>query len=75
MSLGPTEAIARIPIPSPNDIYSIAASNGAVWVGTGDVPGVLDRIDPETNQIVARVPLFTSVLAIAAGNGTVWAHG
>jgi DNA-binding beta-propeller fold protein YncE len=59
---------------------SIAAGEGAVWVGvqaeevSSGEDGVV-RIDPATNEIVARIPLKQPPTQLVAGFGAVWAAG
>lgn len=58
----------------------LAVTDGAVWVGasawTEDEPGLLLRVDPDTNAIVATIPIddaFSRVSAVAASDDGVWA--
>jgi Tol biopolymer transport system component len=55
----------------------IAVGEGAVWVsvqGSGQNAYVA-RIDPGTNEVVARIPVNSSPWDIAAGAGSVWVTG
>ena len=63
-------------IPFRNDLYAIAADAAGVWVGAGDQPGRLYRIDPSTNAFVAELAELgkSTVLAVVVDNGTVWAY-
>jgi predicted Ser/Thr protein kinase len=59
-----------------NDLYAIAADDAGVWVGAGDQPGRLVRIDPSTNAFVAELAELgkSTVLAVVVDKGTVWAY-
>ena len=59
-----------------NDLYAIAADAAGVWVGAGDQPGRLLRIDPGTNALVAELAELdkSTVLAVVVDKGTVWAY-
>ena len=48
---------------------AIAAGAGAVWVAKA---WTLERIDPATNHVVARVPLAFRPDGVAVGDGRVW---
>jgi YVTN family beta-propeller protein len=55
----------------------IAVGEGAVWVsvqGSGQNAYVA-RIDPVTNEVIARIPVNSSPWDIAAGAGSVWGTG
>jgi DNA-binding beta-propeller fold protein YncE len=51
--------------------YGIAADNTAVWVHNGD-DGTLLRIDPQTNRIVAAIPVGRGQGGVAIGQDAVW---
>jgi predicted Ser/Thr protein kinase len=59
-----------------NDLYAIAANAAGVWVGAGDQPGRLLRIDPSTNAFVAELAELgkSTVLAVVVDDDTVWAY-
>jgi YVTN family beta-propeller protein len=50
---------------------SLAIGAGSVWV-LSDVSGVLSRIDPTTNQVVARIAVAPNSFAAVFGFGAVW---
>jgi virginiamycin B lyase len=50
---------------------SVAIGAGAVWLLT-DPAGVLSRIDPDTNQVSARIEVAANSFATAFGFGSVW---
>ncbi len=68
---------AVIPVgPYPKDV---AVGEGAVWVSVpAQEPSQDDlvvRIDPGTNEVVARIPVDRSIAGLAAGAGGVWVVG
>src|SRR5207249_7950181 len=63
--------VAAIPITIADSEASIAAGEGGVWVMT-DRKGVLSRIDPTTNKVVAQVPVKPNSFAAMAGFGAIW---
>jgi DNA-binding beta-propeller fold protein YncE len=71
------EVVASIRVaPGENDWDDeIAIGYGSVWVAVGD-RGMLVRIDPSSDQVVARIRGFgvsNSGMPIAIGEGAVWA--
>ena len=62
---------AEIPLQAATWRKRIVATEDAVWVASS---GLLERIDPATNTVVARVVLpDRSISAIAADDAAVWA--
>jgi len=53
------------------DAACVAVGAGSVWV-TSPNRGVVTRIDPETNDIVAEIPVAGFPQGIAVGFGSVW---
>lgn len=54
---------------------AVAVGEGGVWVSAGGgCSGSISRVDPETNEVVARIETGV-VTDIAAGAGSVWAAG
>jgi hypothetical protein len=51
---------------------SAVLAGGSVWVGR-DVGDEIDRIDPKTNKLVARIEVDSRPGGLAAGGGYVWA--
>ena len=49
----------------------IAAADGAVWVAASTA-GLVDRIDPGSNRVVARVPVHGSPHGVAAAGSDAW---
>jgi hypothetical protein len=57
---------------------SIAFGEGAVWVtvfGRGGARERVLRVDPDTNEVTARIPVEGGPFEIAAGRGAVWVTG
>jgi virginiamycin B lyase len=50
---------------------SVAVGAGSVWLLT-DTAGVLSRIDPATNQVVAKINVAPNSFAAVFGFGSVW---
>jgi len=71
LSVGPS------PFFSPRRTARIAAGEGAVWVMI-DAYGDIFRIDPQTSQVVATIPVGGRVGpgegGVAVGEGAVWFH-
>ncbi len=63
--------IARIPLTIANDEGSIVADKHGVWV-LSDAKGVLTRIDPEHNKVVAQIAVKENSFAAMAGFGSIW---
>jgi DNA-binding beta-propeller fold protein YncE len=64
-------AIIHTGLADPEGELSLAAGAGSIWVLT-DSAGVLSRIDPRTNRVVARIDVAHNSYAAAFGYGTVW---
>jgi hypothetical protein len=68
---------AVVPVgPHPQDV---AVGEGAVWVSVpAEQPGqdnLVVRIDPITNEVVARIPVEGYIEELAAGEGGIWGAG
>lgn len=71
INLATNEIVAEIPVRETRSRKRIAATKEAVWVASS---GILERIDPATNTVVASVELpGGSVSAIGADPNAVWA--
>ena len=57
--------LASVEVPAAN---SVAVGDGSVWVAGSDV-GLLAKIDPATNSVVARVKLQPYLCCVAVGGG------
>jgi streptogramin lyase len=64
---------ATIPtgLAEPEGELSVATGAGSVWLLT-DAAGVLSRIDPATNEVVARITVPPRSYAAVFGFGSVW---
>ena len=70
IDLATNEIAAEIPLRAASWRNGLAATDDAVWVASS---GLLERIDPATNTVVARVALpDRSISAIAADDAAVW---
>jgi len=57
----------------PSSPYGVGFGFGSVWVAVDAVAGgLLLRIDPATDKIVARIPVGAFATRIAAGLGALW---
>jgi virginiamycin B lyase len=65
------QVVARIPLTIANDEGSIVADKHGVWV-LSDAKGVLTRIDPSQNRIVAQITVKEHSFAAMAGFGSIW---
>jgi YVTN family beta-propeller protein len=50
---------------------SVAVGAGSVWVLT-DTAGILSRVDPATNQVIAQIKVAPNSFAAVFGFGAVW---
>ena len=66
--------IASIPtgIANPKGELNVVAGAGSIWVGS-DGKGVVSRIDPVTNDIIATIAVDPDTFYLAFGEGAVWA--
>jgi streptogramin lyase len=70
------KVVATIQIQStPNWSPQIATGAGAVWVASADSNEIV-KINPHTNRIASKTPIphSDSLLTVAVGYGSVWAH-
>src|SRR5262245_61574132 len=71
------EVVAEIDVPGTGDYSAIAVGEGSVWVTAPDLRsdgsrGNLVRIDPDTNEIAATIPIGGPIRGVAIGAGSVW---
>jgi DNA-binding beta-propeller fold protein YncE len=52
--------------------YAVATGGGSTWVGS-NVPAEVERVDPDSTEVLARVPVDEGVRGIAYAAGAVWA--
>jgi len=64
--LNPDQIVAKIPA----EPGQLALGEGALWLLSGDA---VSRIDLDTNQVVASIPVGEFRMDIATGYGAVWA--
>jgi len=50
----------------------VAAGAGSVWVAS-DVKGIVSRVDPATNSVIARITVDPGTTYVAFGFGAAWA--
>ncbi len=57
------------------ELFGIAMWGEALWFGASSTTGAdhVLRVDPETNRIVADIPVGTRVTSVEGGEGGVWA--
>lgn len=66
-----TRIVATIRTPGTGEHSHIAVGDRSLWV-TATTRGVVYRIDPRTNRVIAKVHLAQPVQGIAVGAGRVW---
>lgn len=52
-------------------LYGMAADDAAVWVHNAE-RGIVSRIDPKTNKVVATIPVGQGLGDVVLGPGAVW---
>jgi hypothetical protein len=65
---------ARVPVATGSGPAAVAVGAGAVWAPVA-VPGALWGIDPESNKVVAKIPLggpLAGSISVSATRDTVW---
>jgi DNA-binding beta-propeller fold protein YncE len=74
IDLKTAKRVAAIPtgIGSPNGELNVVAGAGSIWV-TSDVKGVIARVDPASNLVVASVQVAPLTTYMAFGFGSLWA--
>jgi virginiamycin B lyase len=65
------EAVIRTGLADLRGELSVAAGAGSVWVLT-DSQGVLSRVDPATDRVIARIPVAPNSYAAVFGFASVW---
>ena len=67
--------VATVPVTDGGVCGQLVADDDAVWIGSGFCgDGALTRIDPRTNEVVARIrsPRWSTVFGGALGFGSLW---
>lgn len=65
-------AVIATGIANPKGELNVVAGAGSIWVASDD-KGVIARIDPTTNSVVASIPVVPSTYYLAFGLGSLWA--
>ena len=65
------DAVIPTGIADPTGELSVATGAGSVWLLT-DPAGVLSRLDPRANQVIARIPVQPGSFSAVFGFGSVW---
>ena len=58
-------------IADPSGELSVATGAGSVWI-LSDSSGILSRVDPASNTVIARIPVKANSYAAVFGFGSVW---
>jgi virginiamycin B lyase len=66
-----SKVTSRLAIPVADSEGAIGIDGDSVWVVT-DQEGILVRIDPLDNRVLARIPTNSGSYAVAAGSGSIW---
>jgi len=66
------EAILETGIAEPRGETNVVAGAGSVWVPS-DADGVISRIDPATNEVIARIEVVEGTFFLAFGMDALWA--
>jgi YVTN family beta-propeller protein len=69
---GKLAAVLSTGLGSPDGEMNVATGAGSIWVAT-DAKGVISRIDPRTNQVIANVETRPVAVYLAFGEGALWA--
>lgn len=74
IDLKTAQRVAVIPtgIANPKGELNVVAGDGSVWV-TSDTTGVISRVDPRTNAVIATVQVDPDSYYLAFGLGSLWA--
>lgn len=68
---GAIKAVVRSGLADPEGELSVTAGAGSVWISS-DRNGVLSRIDPRVNQVVATIKVAPNSYGAMFGFGAVW---
>jgi YVTN family beta-propeller protein len=71
VDIATNKVIATIPVGPAESEGGIAASSDAIWLPS-DKTGVLSRIDPKTNEVVASIKIAAGSPAAVYGDGAIW---
>ena len=59
-------------IANPKGELNVVAGAGSIWVAS-DAKGVIARVDPVTNRVIASIPVDPGTYYLAFGLGSLWA--
>ena len=66
-----TNQVVGQPLPAGEEIIAVALGHGTFWTGSHD-DGIVARVDPRTNRVVARIDMGFSVHGLAVDEESVW---
>lgn len=69
---GRMAAVIQTGIGASDGEMNVAAGAGSIWVAT-DATGVISRIDPKSNKVIATVATKPGAVYLAFGFGSLWA--
>ncbi|MFA6114017.1 MAG: YncE family protein [Sphingomonas sp.] len=59
-------------IANPKGELNVVAGAGSIWVAS-DAKGVIARVDPVSNRVIASIPVDPGTYYLAFGHGSLWA--
>lgn len=65
-------AVIATGIANPRGELNVVAGAGSIWVASDD-KGVIARVDPDSNRVVASVPVLPGTYYLSFGLGSLWA--
>lgn len=69
---GKMAAVIPTGLAAPDGEMNVVAGAGSIWVAT-DAKGVISRVDPKTNQVIATVTTEPGAVYLTFGLGALWA--
>ena len=66
-----TNQVVGQPLPAGEEIIAVALGHGTFWTGSHD-DGIVARVDPGTNRVVARIDMGFSVHGLAVDGDSAW---
>ncbi|GAA0310007.1 hypothetical protein GCM10009087_20090 [Sphingomonas oligophenolica] len=69
---GEKTAIIATGIANPRGELNVVAGSGSIWVAS-DAKGVIARVDPASNRVIASIPVNPGTYYLAFGHGSLWA--
>jgi YVTN family beta-propeller protein len=74
VDIATNKVVATIPVGPADSEGGITASPDAIWIPS-DKKGILSRIDPKTNEVVAQIEISPGSPAAVYGDGAIWVSG